>query len=156
MSGTAMADESATLSVRLVRKPIHSIFWHFAVACFIGALATDITYSQTAEMMWANFSAWLLAAGLAIGVLATLLCVFDLLTRRLVGVNRLTWPNVIGSIVVFTLAFLNSLVHSRDAWTSVVPMGLILSAITVIVLLVAGLLGRLVSYRRAVGVVADA
>jgi uncharacterized membrane protein len=151
-----MADETATLTLRIVRKPIHSIFWHFAVACFTGALATDITYWQTAQMMWANFSAWLLAAGLAIGVLAAFLCVFDSITRRLVGVNRLTWPNVIGSIVVFALAFLNSLVHSRDAWTSVVPIGLMLSAITVVILVVAGLLGRSLSYRRAAGVVADA
>lgn len=151
-----MADETATLSVRLVKKPTHSIFWHFAVACFIGALATDSTYWKTAEMMWANFSAWLLAAGLAVAALAVLLCIFDLITHRLVGVNRLTWPNVIGSIVVFGLAFLNSLIHSRDAWTSVVPMGLMLSAITVTILIVAGLLGRSMSYRRAVGVVADA
>lgn len=151
-----MAEETATLSVRLVRKPVHPIFWHFATACFIGAFATDVTYWRTAEMMWADFSAWLLAAGLAIAVLAAFLCMFDLVTRRLIGVNRLIWPNVLGSFVVFVLAVLNSLVHSRDAWTSVVPLGLALSAITFAVLVLAGLLGRAVFYRRATGVVVDA
>jgi uncharacterized membrane protein len=151
-----MADETATLTFQIARKPFHPAFWHFSVACFIGALITDITYSQTAEMMWTNFSAWLLAAGLAIAVLAALLCIVDLITGRLVGINRITWPSVIGAIVVFALAFLNSLVHSRDAWTSVMPMGLALSAITFVVILVAGLMGRAMVYRRAVGVVADA
>jgi uncharacterized membrane protein len=151
-----MSAETATLTVRIAKKPVHPVFWHFSIACFLGALATDITYSQTAEMMWTDFSAWLLAAGLAVGALAALLCVFDLITGRLIGINRVTWPNAIGSIVIVGLAFLNSLVHSRDAWTSVMPMGLILSAVTFAVIVVAGLAGRAVFYRRAVGVVADA
>jgi uncharacterized membrane protein len=151
-----MTKEIATVSVQVARKPIHPPFWHFAVACFVGAFVTDVTYWRTAEMMWTDFSAWLLAAGLALTVVAAILCIFDILTRRLLGVNRLTWPNVLGSLVVVALAFLNSLIHSRDAWTSVVPVGISLSAITFVVLLAAGLMGRAVYYRRAAGVVTDA
>ena len=42
----------------------------FPIACFVGALVTDIVYAVTANMMWADFSAWLLAAGMAFAVLA--------------------------------------------------------------------------------------
>jgi uncharacterized membrane protein len=29
------------------------------IVCFIGALITDIAYVVTADIMWADFSAWL-------------------------------------------------------------------------------------------------
>jgi uncharacterized membrane protein len=40
------------------------------IACFIGALLTDITHAASAEMMWADFSISLLVVGLIGGVLA--------------------------------------------------------------------------------------
>jgi uncharacterized membrane protein len=48
---------------------------------------------------------------------------------------------MIGSLLVLTLGLFNNLVHSRDAWTSVVPAGLALSAATVTVMLVTVWLG---------------
>ena len=41
---------------------------------------------------------------------------------------------MIGNVVALVLAIVNMFVHSRDAWTSVVPTGLILSAATVVIL----------------------
>ncbi len=49
------------------------------------------------------------------------------------------------------LAFFNVLVHTRDAWTSVVPWGLTLSVITVLILPVTGWLGWTMVYRYGVG-----
>jgi uncharacterized membrane protein len=43
-------------------------------------------------------------------------------------------------------------VHSRDAWTSVVPTGLILSAATVVILMITAWLGGSLVYRYGVGV----
>jgi uncharacterized membrane protein len=112
-----------------------------ANACFIGTLLTDVTYWRSAEMMWADFSAWLLFAGLVLGALAVLAAVVDLFTGRLSRAGRPVWPYLLGSIVVLAISFFNALVHSRDAWTSVVPTGVALSAAAVIVLLLAGLVG---------------
>jgi uncharacterized membrane protein len=53
---------------------------------------------------------------------------------------------------VLVLAFFNVLIHTRDAWTSVVPTGLILSIVTVLILPVTGWLGWEMVYRRGVGV----
>jgi len=52
------------LIVALVKTPIYPMLVSSPIACFVGALLTDITYWQTAEMMWANFSAWLITFGL--------------------------------------------------------------------------------------------
>ena len=50
------------------------------------------------------------------------------------------------------LAFFNALVHTRDAWTSVVPTGLIFSILTVLILPITGWLGWALVYRHRVGV----
>ena len=139
--------------VRLVKPPLFLPLWHFAVACFIGTMITDITYFRTAEIMWADFSAWLLTAGLVVGGVAAILCLVDFFIGRLVGVNRLSVVYVLGNGVALIVAFFNALIHSRDAWTSVVPMGLVLSGATLVVLILGGVMGRAAVYRRDLGVV---
>ena len=54
-------------TARVAMRPIHPMLVPFPIACFTGALITDIAYWKTAEMMWADFSAWLLLAGLCRG-----------------------------------------------------------------------------------------
>ncbi len=133
----------APLAKAYRKLPMHTAFWHFAMACFLGALATDVTYWKTAEMTWANFSAWLLAAGLVMGVVAGLVSLIDWLLGRLVGIHRPTILYLIGNLIILALSFLNSLIHSRDAWTSVVPLGVGLSAVVAVLMLITSLAGRL-------------
>jgi uncharacterized membrane protein len=54
--------------------------------------------------------------------------------------------------VILILAILNMLIHTRDAWTSVVPWGLALSALTVLAILITGWLRWSMFYRERVGV----
>ena len=122
------------------------------IVCFIGALLTDIAYSVTAEMMWADFSSWLLIVGLIFGVLAAIAGMTDFASNRLVRQQTPAWPHLIGNAVVLVLAFFNALIHTRDAWTSVWPVGLILSILTVLILPITGWLGWSMVYRHRVGV----
>jgi uncharacterized membrane protein len=124
------------------KLPMHSAFRHFAMAFFLGTLVTDLSYWKTAEMTWANFSAWLLAAGLLMGGIAVLVSLLDWVLGRLTGPQRFTWPYLIGNLVVLALSFLNALVHSRDAWTSVVPLGVAISAGVVLLMLLSSFFGR--------------
>jgi uncharacterized membrane protein len=50
------------------------------------------------------------------------------------------------------LAFFNNLVHANDGWTSVVPWGLTLSALTVALMLVTAWLGASLVHVHGVGV----
>src|SRR5690349_4487659 len=59
-------------TARIANHPIHPMLVPIPIACFIGALITDIVYSVTAEMMWADFSVWLLLVGLICGALAAI------------------------------------------------------------------------------------
>jgi uncharacterized membrane protein len=104
-------------------------------ALLIGALVTDIFYSQTANMQWANFSVWLITAGLILALLAGLALVLDLLLRR---AGAISWVHLAALAGAALLSLLNVFVHSRDAWTSVVPQGLMLSVVVAVCLLIIG------------------
>jgi len=139
-------------TARIATHPIHPMLVSFPIVCFVGTLLTDLAYWKTAEMMWADFSAWLLFFGLVMGGLAAIAGLVDFLSNRSIRALAPAWFHMIGNVVVLVLALFNSFVHSRDAWTSVVPSGLILSALTVIVLLFTGWMGGSMVFRHRVGV----
>ena len=139
-------------TAQIAGHPIHPMLVPIPIACFAGALLTDIAYTLTAEIMWANFSAWLLVVGVIFGVLAAIAGLIDFLTNRLVREQAPAWPHLLGNAVALILAFFNALIHTRDAWTSVWPLGLVLSVLTVLILPVTGWLGWAMVYRYGVGV----
>jgi uncharacterized membrane protein len=138
-------------TAQIAGHPIHPMLVPFPIACFAGALVTDLLYWRSANMMWADFSAWLLAIGLVMGGLAALAGLIDFFGNRMIRSQAPAWPHMLGNIVVLVLALLNSFVHSRDAWTSVVPLGMTLSLITVLIMLATGWLGWAMVYRHGVG-----
>jgi uncharacterized membrane protein len=140
-------------TAQIAKHPLHPILIPVPIVCFAGALLTDIAYAATAEMMWADFSSWLLLVGLIGGVLAAIAGLTDFIGNRLIRQQAPAWPHLVGNLVVLVLAFFNVLIHTRDAWTSVVPTGLILSIITVLILPVTAWFGREMVYRYGVGVV---
>jgi uncharacterized membrane protein len=139
-------------TAQIAGHPIHPMLVPIPIACFIGALLTDIAYLVSAEMMWANFSAWLLLVGVIFGVLAAIAGLTDFLGNRLVRAQAPAWPHLLGNLVAMVLATINLLIHTRDAWTSVWPWGLVLSVLTVLILPVTGWLGWAMVYRHGVGV----
>ncbi len=132
------------------RHPIHALLGAFPIVCFTGALVTDIAYARSARMEWADFSAWLLAAGLVMGALAIVAGIVDGLLhrreRRSYGVAGAV--HGIGNLLVMLLALWNMFVQSRDAWTSVVPTGITLSVVTVLVMALTGIVGWSLTARR--------
>jgi len=147
-----MIQANPASTARIAGHPIHPMLVPFPIVCFTGALLTDIAYARTADIMWSNFSAWLLAAGIIMGVLAAVAGLVDFIGSRRVRAQRPAWPHLLGNVVVLGLALWNNFVHSHDAWTSVMPTGLILSALTVAVMLVTAWLGGSLVYRHGVGV----
>ena len=144
---------SRASGVIIVGQPVHSILVQFPAVTFTLALLTDIAYWQTANLMWQNFSEWLLFAGLVFGGLAVLGGIIELFLRSTVRSHRATWTYAIGGLVTLALAFINSLVHAGDGWTAVVPWGLALSAVTVIVMIATCWIGRSFAYRHEMEVI---
>ena len=120
----------------------------FAIACMIGGLLTDIAYWKSAEFLWADFSAWLVSTSAMAAVVAILAAIIGNLIARPRPRLVPPLPYLLAGTLVVVLAVFNTLIHSRDAWTSVVPWGLTLSAATVFVLLLTAI-WRMVELRRA-------
>ena len=89
-------------------------------------------------MLWADFSSWLVVVGVMFSVLTAIVGLIDLLRDRAIREHRAAWIHGLGNTAVLVLAFFNALVHTRDAYTSVVPAGLILSGLVVLLLIVTG------------------
>jgi uncharacterized membrane protein len=145
--------ETIPSTAQVASHPIHPMLVPVPIVCFIGALITDIVYTVTAEMMWADFSTWLLVVGVIVGILAAIAGLIDFLSNRLIRALTPAWLHMLGNLAVLILAIFNMLIHTRDAWSSVVPTGLILSIVTVLILPVTGWLGWTMVYRHRVGVV---
>ena len=102
---------------------------------FIGALATDVTYWQTSDIQWANFSAWLLAIGMVLGGLCLAVELVDLF-RTSRWRRSSEWAGFALTVMALAVGLANNFIHARDGWTSVVPSGLVLSAITTALMVV--------------------
>ena len=118
--------------------PLQSLFVPFPFVCFTLALATDLAFWQTANLMWQNFSSWLLFAGLVFGAIGLLAGLLDLVRRRTRPL-RPGFFSVLLYLLILVLALVNSFIHAGDGWTAVVPYGLALSAITFVLCLLAAI-----------------
>jgi uncharacterized membrane protein len=130
------------------RALLHRGFIGAAGVLLIAAFGTDYIYYTTALWQWANFSAWLITAGLIVALVAVILLLIDFATGR---AGRLNTGSFILVAAAALLSLVNAFVHSRDAWSSVVPQGILLSAVSTILLLIAGARGWSLAMSRATG-----
>lgn len=117
---------------------LHPFLIGLAGTLLIAAAFTDAMYVSNALMQWANFSAWLITGGLVLALVAALLLLVDALFGNAGQVRLLDFGLVAAAGI---LSLFNVFVHTRDGWTSVMPSGIVLSAIVAILLLIAGARG---------------
>ena len=139
-------------TVSLGGRPLHAMLVPIPLVCFVATLITDIVYWQTAAMLWADMSAWLLLAGLIVSVFAAPAGMIDFFGDPRIRELRAAWIHGIGYVAALILSVFNCLIHTRDAYTSVVPSGLTLSAIVVVILLVSSWNAWALVFRHRVGV----
>jgi uncharacterized membrane protein len=150
-----MLHDNPRSTAAIAGHPIHAMLVPVPIFCFVATLVTDLAYWRTANMMWANFSAWLLTVGLVVSVLVVLAGLTDFLGDRRIRALGAAWVHGLGNGLALALSIVNAFVHSRDAYTSVVPLGLTLSGLVVLILIVTGWNGWSLVYRHGVGVRAE-
>lgn len=136
-----MTYQTPTYRSRPIRAslPGQATLGTFAAAFFTFALVCDWAYVQTLVLMWRDFAAWLLLAGLVCGGIAVILWLIGLAVYR----QSPAWGRVLLSTVILAVALVNSLVHAGDGWSAIMPLGIGLSLVTVVLLMIAGTLRRL-------------
>lgn len=121
--------------------PLHAILLAFPVALFTGAVATDLTYLNTAIIQWSNFSSWLIAGGLLFGGLVLLWAIIALIKPRGAGLRGRALLYLVLVALMWVVGLVNAFKHSSDAWSSVGTLGLVLSIVTALLALAAGWIG---------------
>lgn len=102
----------------------------------IAAFLSDVLFWQTLLYQWNNLSKWLIAGGMLQALLAAIAFVVNLLRGQM---HRVAWLRLAALAVAALLALLDAFVHSRDAYTAVVPQGIALSGVVAAILLAVGL-----------------
>ena len=150
-----MPDGNPRSTASIAGHPLHPMLVPVPIVCFVGTLCTDLAYAGSANMQWANMSAWFLTVGLLVSILVVIAGLVDFLGDRRIRRLRAAWIHGLGNALALILSIFNAFVHSRDAYTSVMPTGLILSILVVLILLVTGWNGWEMVYRHRVGIRAD-
>jgi uncharacterized membrane protein len=148
-----MADLSKGVrsTVAIGGHPVHPMLVPFPLAFLIAALPADLTYAAFADPFWARASLWLVAAGLATGLLAAAVGAIEFAT-----IKRARGPtgkvHFVGNAIALLLAMISLLLRIRDAETAVVPIGLVLSFLITGILLITGWMGGELAHRLKIGV----
>lgn len=133
----------------LASQPVYAALVQFPAVCFIGALLADIAYYRSGNFIWNDFSAWLVTVGCIMAGFAGIAGLITWLHHRHVRTLPLAGLHAGVLLTSLVVAIFNAFVHSRDAY-AVMPAGLILSAIVVILMLLATWLGWPRSTTRAI------
>lgn len=131
-------------------NPLHGLLLSFPVALFPAALLTDIAYLRTEQIQWTNFSAWLIAGAMVFTGLVLAWAVVSLVIGLRGGdrLRRMVYAGVLAGL--FVVGLINAFQHSRDGWSSVGTFGLLLSIISAILALAAGVIAHSSLFSREV------
>ncbi len=135
--------------------PLHPMIIPFPIAFLSGALLTDIVYWYTNDPFWAQVSFWLIVGGVVTGVLAAVLGLIDFLGIERVRNHLSGWLHGMGNLLAIGVALVNLFMRWNDRTDPVLWWGLLLSAVTAVILVFTGWYGGELSYRHKIGVIED-
>ena len=133
---------TSSVTAERLLHPLHAVLLAFPVAFSCAAVASDITYLNSAVVQWSHFSAWLIAGTALFGGLVLVWAIVAFLFARRSGLRGRALTYLVLIAAMWLLSVFNSFHHARDAWGSVGTLGLILSVITALLALIAAFVGH--------------
>lgn len=117
---------------------VYELFNPLPIGFFAAALLFDVIYLYSQQIFWTQAASWLIAFGLFLAVIPRLINLVQVWFTGSYPPGSAVKVHFWAWLVAIVLAIVNAFIHSRDAW-AVVPAGVILSALTVILLTVANM-----------------
>jgi uncharacterized membrane protein len=149
-----ISDESRTESAAaIVKHPLHPFLVAFPIAFLIGAFGCDLAFWQTGDVFWARASFWLIAAGLATGVIAAATGFIDFVSIKRARALPSAWIHFIGNDLALLVTAVNLWSRFGDHAVNVIPGGIIASGVVVAIFAVTGWLGGELAFRHHVGMI---
>lgn len=148
----AMNNLNPRSTARIADHPVHPMLIPFPIAFLVGTLISDIIYWRTVDAFWATASVYLLVAAIITAALAAVAGFTDFFGDRRIRRLAHAWQHMIGNLIAVLLSIGNLLIRLGDPEGATVPVGLVISAAVVILLLFTGWRGGDLVYRHRVGV----
>ena len=139
-------------TAQIAGHPIHPMLIPFPIAFFVATFVCDIAFGITASPAWVTASAWLLGAGLLMAALAAVVGLIDVFGDERIRDLTDVWMHAGGNVIAVIIEAYNFYLRVTEGADAVLPLGIILSAIVVVILLFTGWKGWEMVYRHHVGV----
>jgi uncharacterized membrane protein len=150
---TDYQDSGVASTVAIAAHPLHPLIVTFPISLLVIALVTDLVYWWTKSLFWGQASFWLIAAGLATGVVAAITGLLDFLKIQRVRKRQAGWAHMILNVAALSLTLVNFLVRLGNPTGKILFLGLALSLIVATLLGLSGWYGAELVYRHKVAVI---
>ena len=131
--------------------PIHPMLIPFPIVCFIGALVTDIVFLNNHDAGWATASRYLLGVGIVMAALAAVAGLTDFMGDDRIRRAGDAVKHMLANVTAVVLEIVNFFVRLNND-SAISGIGIILSAVVVVILIYSGWKGGDLVYRHGIGV----
>jgi uncharacterized membrane protein len=131
--------------------PIHPMLIPFPIVCFIGALVTDIVFLNNQDTGWATASRYLLGIGIVMAALAAVAGLTDFMGDDRIRRASDALKHMLANVTAVVLEIVNFFVRLNND-SAISGIGIILSAVVVLILIYSGWKGGDLVFRHGIGV----
>ena len=148
---TAKHERGVKSTISVGGQPLHAMLVPFPIAFLLSLPLSDTLFWLSRDPFWSEVSFWLMVAGLVTGTAAAFFGRIDFLTIRRVKEDLSGFLHAGAGGFALLLTIVNLWRRIDDAVAAVVPWGLVLSAVTALLLLVANWFGGVLLFRYLIG-----
>ena len=130
--------------------PLHPLLVPIPIGLFVAALVSDIVFICDGSPGWAEASRWLLGGGLAGALLAALAGFTDFAANPRIREFRAAWLHLFANLTLVLVEGINLMLRLPDAAVAG-SLGIVLSAVAVLIMLFSGWQGGELVFRHGVG-----
>ena len=131
--------------------PIHPMLVPFPIVCFIGVLVTDIVFLNNQDAGWATASRYLLGIGIVMALLAAVAGLTDFMGSERIRSMGDAVKHMLANVTAVVLSIVNFFVRLGND-SAIAGIGIILSAVVVLILIYSGWKGGDLVFRHGIGV----
>jgi uncharacterized membrane protein len=123
----------------------------FPIVCFIGVLVTDIVFLNNQDAGWATASRYLLGIGIVMALLAAVAGLTDFMGSDRIRSMGDAVKHMLANVTAVVLSIVNFFVRLGND-SAIAGIGIILSAVVVLILIYSGWKGGDLVFRHGIGV----
>lgn len=145
-----VADQDVSSTVAVAGHPIHAMSVHFPIAFVAATLGCDILYWWTGDPFWMRAGIWAAGIAFAGGIGAGLIGTAELLLVPGIRARVASWTHAVAAMMLIAACGMNWGLRLADE-TTILPYGLLMSALAIIFTGLAGWHGGKLVFDHGVG-----